>query len=89
MTCNEHLQFRACFTFNVNRIKVYVSYVIVKESNWRRNYVVIYKVVVQRREHHFVRKAWVSALSGLRRPQGRGVKRAAEQHGPDFFLLYP
>jgi len=59
----------------------------VKESNWRRNYVVIYKVTVQRREHHFVRKAWVSALSGIRRPRGRGVKRSAEQQGPDFSLF--
>jgi hypothetical protein len=61
----------------------------VKESYWRRDYAVIYKVAVQRRKHHFVRKAWVSALSGLRRPWGRGVKRSAEQQGPDFFLLCP
>jgi hypothetical protein len=89
MICNEHLQFLAGFTFNVDKIKVYVSYVIVKESYWRRNYVVIYKVVVQRRKHHFVRKAWVWALSGLRRPRSRGVKRSAEQQGLDSLLLCP
>jgi hypothetical protein len=77
------------FTIKVDKIKANVSYFILKESYWRRNYVVIYNVVVQLRKHHFVRKAWVSALSGLRRPRGRGVKRTAEQEDPDFFLLCP
>jgi hypothetical protein len=60
---------------------------MVKESYWHRNYVVIYCVVVQGRKRHFVKKAWVSALSGLRRSWGRGVKRSAAERGPAFCLL--
>jgi hypothetical protein len=49
--------------------------------------VAIYNVVVQRRKHHSVWIAWVSALSGLHRPRGRGVKRSAEQQSTSFLLL--